>query len=267
MSFNALKCFIVHFHKNISSVFPFHYSLSQYTLSSSTRCTDLGIVFSSDLSWNSHYQKISSRAYQTLYLIRRTFFATSHIEVKKLLYLSLVRSHLTYCSQLWRPSLIKDIVCLERIQRRATKFILNDYSMDYKSRLTNLGLLPLMYVFELFDILLLIKALKFPDPSFPVLEYVAFSHASTRSSSFSKLTSRRASTSLHQHAYFFRITRLWNFLPPFDLSLSYLTLKGQLKEFFHNHFNSNFNSDIPCTFHLICPCHKCKALPPKFSFK
>ena len=144
MSFNALKCPQVHLHKNISSVFPFHYSLSQHTLSSSTRCTDLGIVFSSDLSWNSHYQKISSRAYQTLYLIRRTFFATSHIEVKKLLYLSLVRSHLTYCSQLWRPSLIKDIVCLERIQRRATKFILNDYSMDYKSRLTSLGLLPLM---------------------------------------------------------------------------------------------------------------------------
>ena len=32
MSFNVLKCFIVHFHKNISSVFPFHYSLSQHTL-------------------------------------------------------------------------------------------------------------------------------------------------------------------------------------------------------------------------------------------
>ena len=192
MSFNALKCFIVHFLKNISSVFPFPYSLSQHTLSSSTRCTDLGIAFSSDLSWSSHYQKISSRAYQTLYLIRCTFFATSHIEVKKLLYLSLVRSHLTYCSQLWRPSLIKDIVCLERIQCRATKFILNDYSIDYKSRLTNLGLLPLMYIFELFDILLLIKALKFLDPSFPVLEYVAFSHA--LASSPAKFSQRKNAT-------------------------------------------------------------------------
>ena len=38
---------------------------------------------------------------------------------------------------------------LERVQRRASKFILNDYSIDYKSRLIKLNLLPLMYIYEL----------------------------------------------------------------------------------------------------------------------
>ena len=58
-----------------------------------------------------------------------------------------------YCSQLWRPNLIKDIFSLERVQRRATKYILSDYSTDYKSRLINLKLLPLMYIYELNDII------------------------------------------------------------------------------------------------------------------
>ena len=59
-------------------------------------------------------------------------------------YVILVRSQLTYCSQLWNPYLIKDTVILEKIQRQATKFILSDYVSDYKTRLLKLDLLPLI---------------------------------------------------------------------------------------------------------------------------
>ena len=38
---------------------------------------------------------------------------------------------------------MKDIKLVENVQRRATKFIVNDFSMDYKSRLLQLKLLPL----------------------------------------------------------------------------------------------------------------------------
>ena len=78
-------------------------------------------------------------------LLQRTF-STQCPNAKKQLYLTLVRSQLIYCSQLWRPFLIKDIMILERVQRRATKFILNDYTSPYKSRLTQLNLFPLMYL-------------------------------------------------------------------------------------------------------------------------
>ena len=57
----------------------------------------------------------------------------------------LVQSQLMYGSQLWNPYLIKDITTLERIQRRATKFILNDYISNYKSHLLELDLSPLIY--------------------------------------------------------------------------------------------------------------------------
>jgi len=42
---------------------------------------------------------------------------------------------------------MKDIVNLEKIQRRATKHILNDYTSYYKDRLLNLKLLTLMYIY------------------------------------------------------------------------------------------------------------------------
>ena len=63
---------------------------------------------------------------------------------------------------------MKDIVLLERVQCCATKFILNNYTMDYKTRLTHLKLLPLMYVLELEDVIFLIKSLNTPTNSFNV---------------------------------------------------------------------------------------------------
>ena len=38
--------------------------------------------------------------------------------------------------QVWRPRLIKDFTSLERIQGRAIKFIFNEFSNNYKDRLT-----------------------------------------------------------------------------------------------------------------------------------
>ena len=69
-------------------------------------------------------------------------FSSSHHPPTVLkLYISLVRSQLMYCTQLWRPYLLKDIDNIERIQRRATKFILRDYASGYRSRLIKLKLL------------------------------------------------------------------------------------------------------------------------------
>jgi hypothetical protein len=51
--------------------------------------------------------------------------------------------------------LCKVIQKLEKLQQRATKYILQDYSTDYKLRLLSLNLLLLMMVYELNDIMFL----------------------------------------------------------------------------------------------------------------
>ena len=138
-------------------------------ISKKTETKDLGMTFNTNLHWqDQHYKNIMSGAYKCLYLLKRTF-NTHATASKKLLYISLVRSQLIYCSQFWRPYLLKDIITLERIQRRAyaTKFILNDYQSSYRFRLVKLHLLPLMYLFELYDIIF-IKSLKNPTISFNI---------------------------------------------------------------------------------------------------
>ena len=105
-------------------------------------------MLSSDLSWDAHYNHIISKSYQVLGLLRRTFSLQNYVQAKSQLYTSLVRSQFFYCSVIWKPHLIKHIQQLERVQRRATKYILHDYSTDYKSRLIKLHMLPLMYILD-----------------------------------------------------------------------------------------------------------------------
>ena len=95
----------------------------------------------------------TSRAYKLLGLIRRTLSSCHSTTTMTRLYVSLVRSQLFYCTQVWRPHLMRDILNIERVQCRATKYILNDYTSSYKTHLILLNLLPLMYLFELHDIL------------------------------------------------------------------------------------------------------------------
>ena len=101
-------------------------------------------------------------------LIQHTLPPNSASSLKKQLYLTLVKSHLSYCSQLWRPRFLKDIQSIEQVQRKATKYILNDYTSDYTTRLLSLNLLPLMYRFELQDIMFLVKHLKYPSDNLDI---------------------------------------------------------------------------------------------------
>ena len=48
--------------------------------------------------------------------------------------------------------LLKDIELIVKVQRSATKFIHSDYTSDYRTKLTQLGMLPLMYIYETSDI-------------------------------------------------------------------------------------------------------------------
>ena len=92
---------------------------------------DPGVFIAGDLSWSVHYDHICSRAYKMLGLLRRVFCRANTIIAKKHLFNVLVKSQISYCSEIWHPYLLKDIQTLENIQRRATKFILSDFSSDY----------------------------------------------------------------------------------------------------------------------------------------
>ena len=188
----------------------------------------MGIVVNSNLNWSSHYNYICCKAYRSLNLIKCIISPLAPISIKKRLYISLVRSQLSYCSQLWRPQSVKDIMSLETVQRHSTKYILQDYSSNYKQRLMSLKLLPLMYWYELQDMLFMIKCIKTPSNNFDIFNYISFVSSSTRSASHHKLKHNFCRTSRYRHFYFNRIVKLWNAFPEFDISLSMTAIKSLL---------------------------------------
>ena len=257
LSFNQNKFVHIHFGKTSTS---HDYIINGNKITTKESTKDLGIILSNDLDWSEHYCSITAKAYKILGLIRRCF-KTSSLDAKRKLYISLVRSHLLYCSQVWRPHKIKDILLLERVQRRATKYILNDYTSSYKSRLTKLNLFPLMYIYELYDLIFYIKSYKYPCSYFNINHYIFCSSVSTRSSSGFKLQHTGSSTNLTHNFYFCRLPRLWNSLPTIDISLSVSVIKFKLQRFFWNHFISNFEDSNSCSLHYYCPCSSCSYGP------
>ena len=139
LSFNINKCAVLQFKSNSTTPESSSYSIDDHRLSNKSSHHDLGIIFSANLNWSSHYASIICKAYRSFGLLRRVFRNSCSCEAKKGLYLSIVRSHLLYCSPLWQPYLIKDIILLERVQRRTSKYILGDYSSNYKTRLIKLN--------------------------------------------------------------------------------------------------------------------------------
>ena len=59
------------------------------------------------------------------------------------LYKTLVRPHLEYCAQFWSPYYRKDIIKLERVQKRFTGMLPGLDGLSFQERLDKMGLFSL----------------------------------------------------------------------------------------------------------------------------
>ena len=110
------------------------------------------------------------------------------------LYLALV------CSQLWNPYLIKDTTTLERVQRCATKYILNNYC---KLHLLNLKLLYHWCILLIF----FVKSLKQPSNHFSILLFLSTGQDQLQIINY---YISHSSNNKIRNSYFNRLPRLWN---------------------------------------------------------
>ena len=78
----------------------------------------------SNLLWDLHVKCIVLKANKMLGVLKRTFPLITDIKVKRTLYLSLVKSQLSYATEVGSPASVNLRMTLERVQRRATRWIL-----------------------------------------------------------------------------------------------------------------------------------------------
>ena len=79
-------------------------------------------------------QQGSQKAMSVLGMIKRIFPYLDR-EGFMLLYNTYVWAHLEYCVQVWNPCRKEDLLCLEMVQRRATKMIYELKHLAYDERL------------------------------------------------------------------------------------------------------------------------------------
>ena len=194
-------------------------------------------------------------------MIRRSISFDVPSPVKFQLYVSHIRSILEYCSPIWSPANVKDILLLERVQRHATKYILNNYSdFSYAERCIKLSILPLCFRREIIDLLLFLKYLNsYVDCNFSsYFELVGSLHKLRSSSNGTLLKLPRVKTTALQSSYFYRLVRLWNSL---SRDIREASSVFSFKKYINNLYFSrlaNFNINERCTWSLACTCGFCR---------
>ena len=123
MHFNAKKCYLM----SINQKLTYFNQLDGHILQQVPDNPYLGVTLSGDLKWSSHINKISNKASSTLGFLKRNLKHCLQ-DSRRTAYLSLVRSTLEYSSIVWDPYLQKDIDKLDKVQRRAARFITGDYT-------------------------------------------------------------------------------------------------------------------------------------------
>ena len=146
-----------------NKIFPlrkmFFYKLDGSELEFVNKEKDLGVIVSSKFSWDQRIGALFSKASSRLGLLKRTVHFMKCPKQRRAFYLAVVRSQFEHCAQVWRPTSDTGNNKLERIQRRAVKWILSEdghsyNEFEYLMRLRDLDLLPLNGKFLLSDLLL-----------------------------------------------------------------------------------------------------------------
>ena len=93
----------------------------------------LRVDISNGLSWNSHIDRITSKANSTLGFIKRNI-KTKNVRVRETAYNTLVRPQLEYAAAIWDPHTKQKIIHFEKFQHRAVMWTTSNY--DYRSSVT-----------------------------------------------------------------------------------------------------------------------------------
>jgi hypothetical protein len=121
MSFNAKKCNILRISRSKNPLQTF-YKLGNTILEEVPSAKYLGVELDNVLSFNKHISSLASRGNSNLGFIRRNLKCCPP-KLRDTAYISLVRPILEYGCTIWSPYTMSGIGKIERVQRRAARFV------------------------------------------------------------------------------------------------------------------------------------------------
>ena len=189
------------------------YSLRGHQLETVDHATYLGVEIADDLSWKKHITKVKNKATKTLGFVRRNV-TTSSIKAKTLAYQSLVRPQLEYSAAVWHPHTEDLTNTLEMVQRRAARYVLNQYArtasvtamlqrLEWEALQDRRKKLRLALMFKIINQIVAIPA----EPYFKPVTRRTRSHHTLK---FQQISTTKA---YHQASFFISTIPLWNAAP------------------------------------------------------
>lgn len=156
MMFHPDKCKVMHIGHNNKKR---NYFIGGQQIKKVDNEKDLGIVVSEDLKSKKHVAKTAKKGNQLLGMIKRTMTCKNKNNILNL-YKTLVRPILDYGAAVWSPHHQKDILKIEKVQRRATKMIKELRNLPYEERLRRCNLTSLENRRKRYDLIETFKIMK-----------------------------------------------------------------------------------------------------------
>jgi len=111
---------------------PLNYSLIGTLIPKTNSCKYLGIILRSDLSWADHVNYMVKKAWKALNFTMR-ILRKENSNTESLAYVSLVHPILEYGASCWDPYTEGQINTLDRVQKKAAKFVHHKISPNWES--------------------------------------------------------------------------------------------------------------------------------------
>ena len=125
MDFHPQKCSTISASRKSTKSIP-SYTLHGHTIENVDSTKYLGVTIQENLSWNGHISSMCKKANKTLGFLRRNL-KIGNKKMKETAYKTLVRPILEYASPVWDPHQADDIDSIDKIQRRAARWVNNRF--------------------------------------------------------------------------------------------------------------------------------------------
>ena len=129
MRFQPVKCNMMQLTNKRTSKIQASYKLEGTVLENVESIKYLGVTITKDLKWNTHISNVCTKANRTLGFLRRNLFSCPQ-DVREAAYKGLVRPILEYGSSVWDPHYEGLIDDLEKVQKRAARFVTRNYTYE-----------------------------------------------------------------------------------------------------------------------------------------
>ena len=212
MEFHPQKCQVIPITRNRNIILN-KYTLNGHTLEVTKEAKYLGVTLTSDLKWNKHIDNITSKANKTLGFIKRNIRISSP-KIKTQAYNSLVRPLLEYASPVWDPHTKQNIDQIEKVQRRAARYVSNCYhrTSSVTTLLQTLGWRTLATRRQEARLILFYKIVHGLVNISPPDYLLPFTRSS-RLHHMHAFQIPHSSSDYHLYSFFPRTIRTWNILP------------------------------------------------------